>query len=238
MEMENTAFTRYLSTELANTRIRSALLDDDRTKDAQVAGVGTTKTGYVIRFTNEKSAEIARESMGWRNNLGNGTKLVKPRYGVVIHRTPTEAIALPDGKDEGIKTIMEENNLASKGFQIEDIAWLSKKDKPIGRSASLGVWFDTQEAATWTIDNGLVFGQKYVGSVEAYQFKKKICHNCARPGHLAWNCKNSSRCSHCAGDHERRECPPGSPAKCLDCGGKHPTGHRECRGQLPTPNPQ
>jgi hypothetical protein len=47
------AFTRYLPTDVANTRIRSALQHAEATKNTEVAGIGTTKTGYVIRFRDE-----------------------------------------------------------------------------------------------------------------------------------------------------------------------------------------
>jgi hypothetical protein len=98
---------------------------------------------------------------------------VKPRFGVVVHHTPTEAVTVDEDKEKSIERIMDENQLASKGFRIEDIAWLISKEKTLGRSATLGVWFDTKEGAEWAIYNGLVFGQKYVGSVEAYQVKEK-----------------------------------------------------------------
>ena len=90
-------------------------------KDVQVVGVGITKTGYVIRFNNQQSAETARTNTEWLEELGNGTKLIKPRFGVVVHRTPTEDISLPENKTQYIKKIMEENDLAAKGFNIDDI---------------------------------------------------------------------------------------------------------------------
>ena len=46
-------FTRYLPTNSANTHMRNALLNVDATKDIQVADIGTTKTGYVIRFKDQ-----------------------------------------------------------------------------------------------------------------------------------------------------------------------------------------
>jgi hypothetical protein len=47
---------------VANNRIRTALLNTLSTQDVQVAGIGTTKTGYVIRFKDIASAEIARKN--------------------------------------------------------------------------------------------------------------------------------------------------------------------------------
>jgi len=103
---------------------------------------------------------------------------------------------------------MEENDLVAKGYHVDDIAWLESKDKPLGMSASLGMWLDTLEAAEWIINNGMVCGQRYIGSIEAYQVKKKRCHRCQVFGHLAWSCKEALRCRHCGGGHDRRDCPP------------------------------
>jgi hypothetical protein len=75
------------------------------------------------------------------------TKLVRPRFGAVVHRTPTEDILVQENKQGSIDKIIEENDLAEKGYKIEDVAWLKRKDKPLGRSASLGIWFDIAEAA-------------------------------------------------------------------------------------------
>lgn len=53
-------FGRYMPIPAANNRIRTALLNASSTQDVQVAGIGTTKTGYVIRFKDSASAETAR----------------------------------------------------------------------------------------------------------------------------------------------------------------------------------
>ena len=228
-ENDATTFTRYLPTETANSRVREALGNSTTTKDVQVAGVGTTKTGYVIRFKDQQSTESAKENTEWLEELGNGTKLVKARYGVVVHRTPTEYFTLPEKENEGIQAIMEDNDMLANGYKIQEIAWLKSKGKELGRSASLGIWFDTPEAAEQVINQGLLVGQRYISSVEAYQVKKKRCHRCQAYGHLAWTCKEPMKCGVCSGEHDRRDCIPGTPARCADCNGPHLTGDKECR---------
>jgi uncharacterized protein YoxC len=230
-------FTRYLSTERANFYIKEALRKTDTTKDVKVAGVGTTKTGYVLRFKDEQSVIKAKSDTQWLEKLGNETKLVKPRFGVVVHRFPTDRITLPNNKHDIINQIMEENEMQTRNFNIDDIAWLKQSDKPLGVTASLGLWLDTAEAAEWVVTNGLLYGQRYIGSVEVYQLRRKRCHRCQKFGHLAWSCKETMRCRHCSGEHDRRECPPGSEARCVDCNGSHPTGARECNGSA-TANPE
>ena len=124
-------FGRYLPTAAANTQIRAALLSTPPTQDVQVAGIGTTKTGYVVRFKDPGSADVARNNTEWLTELGNDTKLVKPRFGVAVHRTPTEEFNLDGDKHQAIQKIMEENELTKHGHQIEDLAWLKKKDKAL-----------------------------------------------------------------------------------------------------------
>ncbi|CAG7955307.1 unnamed protein product [Penicillium salamii] len=133
------------------------------TQDAQVAGIGTTKTGYVIRFKDTESAELARNNTEWLNELGNNTKMVKPRFGIVVHRTPTEHFNLESANTQAIEKIMDENGLTGQGFQIEEVAWLKKKDKILGKFASLGIWFDSAEGAERILNNGLLVGQRYIG---------------------------------------------------------------------------
>jgi hypothetical protein len=229
--IEENAFGRYLPTDAVNAHIRTALQSDAATQDAQVAGIGTTKTGYLIRFKNVESAEMARNNTEWLHKLGNNTKLVKPRFGVVVHRTPTEEFDLEADATQAAEKIIEDNDLAEHGFHIEELAWMKAKDKALGKFASLGIWFDSAEGAEHMLSSGFLVNQHYIPHVERREIKKKRCFRCQRFGHLAWTCKETPRCGHCAGQHERERCPPGVRARCLDCTGEHPTGDRQC----PTP---
>jgi hypothetical protein len=84
----------------ANNLIRTALLNVPSTQDVQVAGIGTTKTGYMIRFKDTASAETARENNEWLRELGDETELVKPRFGAVVHHVPTEDWTSSETKKE------------------------------------------------------------------------------------------------------------------------------------------
>jgi hypothetical protein len=76
----------------------------------------------MIRFRDKKSAEVARANIGWLEELGNGIKLVKARFRVVIHRLLTKDIVLPENKKQVIEKITEQNKLGAKGYVIKDIA--------------------------------------------------------------------------------------------------------------------
>jgi hypothetical protein len=226
-EGENT-FKRYLPPRTAVAHIQNALATANETKDIRVLGVGTTRTGYVIRFEDKSQAETARSNTKWLEELGNDTKLARPRFGVVAHRTPTEDFLSPESERAFIDKIMDENSMAQRGYRISQVAWLKPRDKPVGKHGSLAIWFDTREAAEWTMDNGLLVGQRYIGSLMPYRLKERRCYRCQAFGHLAWACKEKARCGHCAAEHELRHCPPSVRARCLDCSGEHPTNDRSC----------
>ncbi|CAG8155241.1 unnamed protein product, partial [Penicillium salamii] len=225
---DGNAFGRYLPTDTVNTHIRTALQSDAATQDAQVVGIGTTKTGYLIRFKNVESAQVARNNTEWLHKLGNNTRLVKPRFSIVMHRTPTNEFDLETGTAQAAEKTVQENDLAEHGFHIEELAWMKAKDKALGKFASLGMWFDSAEGAEHMLRSGFVVSQHYIPQLERCEIKKKRCFRCQRFGHLAWSCKETPRCGHCAGQHELQRCPPGIRARCLDCGGEHATGDRRC----------
>ncbi|KAF3389974.1 hypothetical protein DPV78_011727 [Talaromyces pinophilus] len=77
---------------ISTQRGEAALANTPATQDTQVLGVGVTRTGYLIRFRDEDQADTARSNTKWLGELGNNTKLVQPRFGVVVHRTPTEEL--------------------------------------------------------------------------------------------------------------------------------------------------
>lgn len=101
-------------------------------------------------------------------------KLVKPWFGVVVHRTLTE-FKLETASSQAVEKIMEENNLIEHGFHIKEVAWLKRKDKVLGRFALLGIWFDSVERGEQILNNSLLVGQRYIGSVERREIKRKRC---------------------------------------------------------------
>ncbi|EDN09143.1 predicted protein [Histoplasma mississippiense (nom. inval.)] len=131
------SLTRYLPAEEVKNRVVKALRKNKPTEAAEIVGIGTTKTGYI---------EAANKNSEWLRDLGDQTKVVRPRFGIVVHRTPTREINLTDDKAGSIAKITEENELTDKGFKIVDIAWLKRRDSDLGASASLGIWFDNLEA--------------------------------------------------------------------------------------------
>lgn len=87
-ESDARRFARYLPTQQANAHIRNALQKIEALKNAQVDGVGTTKTGHMIRFKDIQSKEAAAQHSDWLEELGNGTKVVKPRQNPKVTECP------------------------------------------------------------------------------------------------------------------------------------------------------
>jgi hypothetical protein len=73
-------------------------------------------------------------------------------------------IDLEEDKQQVINKIMEDDDMASKGLKIDDAGWILPEGKPLGMTASLGIWFDTAEAAKWAEMNGLVCHQRYIAA--------------------------------------------------------------------------
>ncbi|KAB2569481.1 Nucleic-acid-binding protein from transposon X-element [Lasiodiplodia theobromae] len=221
-----------MPTKTAAEHISEALKKHDRTRDASVLGVGTTKLGYLIRFKDEEAKKLATSNTEWTKTLGNDTAITQPQFGVVVHRTPTSEVNI-EKKNEAIQKILQENSLVDA--RIKNIAWMKKRDSPLGQHASLGIWFNTQEEAQNAIQNGLVFGQSYTNRVEPYRMERKRCHRCLQFGHLAWNCKKKERCGHCLAEHNKMDCSSEALPKCADCNQSHPTGAAQCKGAMPYP---
>ncbi|KAI9045184.1 uncharacterized protein KD926_009598 [Aspergillus affinis] len=131
-----------------------ALSNAPSTQDAQVAGVGTTRTGKVIPIKDIESAEATRNNIEWLHELRNNMKLVKARFGVVVHWTLTEDLDLENANAQAIEKIMKDNDSNEQGPRIEKIAWLKKKDKALGDYASLGIWFDSTEGVDYVLGKG------------------------------------------------------------------------------------
>lgn len=82
------------------------------------------KIGYVARFKGPGLAKVGCNNTEWLNELGNNTKLVKLRYGIIVYHTLTDDFDLENANIETIEKIMEEHDVVEQGFQIEDLSWL------------------------------------------------------------------------------------------------------------------
>jgi len=64
-----------------------------------------------------------------------------------------------------------------------------------------------------------------------YIEEPKQCHNCLRFGHLKVNCRSTTRCPRCAGNHSYDECTKKlqqEAVRCANCGENHSAKYRGC----------
>lgn len=90
-----------MPTKTIAEHISEALKKHDRTRDASVLGMGTTKLGYLIRFKDEEAKKLATSNTEWTKTLGNDTAITQPQFGVVVHRIPTSEVNI-EKKNEAI----------------------------------------------------------------------------------------------------------------------------------------
>lgn len=90
---------------------------------------------------------------------------------------------------------------------------------------------DFQKSATLTF-NGTSLPESVFICQLKYKVKKYIprvivCHQCARFGHIASQCRSKSRCLNCGGAHLKNECDA-SVSYCIHCKGNHQANDRRC----------
>lgn len=55
----------------------------------------------------------------------------------------------------------------------------------LGKFALLSIWLDSAEGAEFILNNGLLVGERYIGSIERQEIKKKRYFRYQRFGYLA-----------------------------------------------------
>ena len=65
-------------------------------------------------------------------------------------------------------------------------------------------------------------------SVKVFVPKPIQCYKCQGFGHMANECRNQSKCMHCSGDHDSRQCTITENIKCANCDGDHKASDMSC----------
>jgi hypothetical protein len=142
------------------------------------------------------------------NELNNNTKLVKHRFGIVVHPTQQKTWTLK-AKVTGHREDHGRERTPGTRIQNRGRGLAEEEEKPRGKFASLGTWFDLLDVAKWITDSGLLVGEIYIGTVERCEIKRKRCFRCQGFGHLAWSYKETPRYGHCAALMNVNEAPQG-----------------------------
>jgi hypothetical protein len=92
----------------------------------------------------------------WVKVLGITAQVIKPIYGVIVHRVCTDKESIDtDNQDKAIEKIELENAVLYKGVKVAYIGWLTKEGRKKAAS-SLVVEFMTKYHANQVIWEGLV----------------------------------------------------------------------------------
>ena len=121
---------------------------------------------YVIGFKDPGLAKVARKNTERVNELGNNRKLVKLRFGLLVHgRTPTDDFGLNNANPDDIEKIVTEEDLAARGFRIEEVARLKKKEKVLEEFASLGIYVYSAEGTAFILNYSVLVLNRVSGSL-------------------------------------------------------------------------
>ncbi|EED11835.1 hypothetical protein TSTA_110150 [Talaromyces stipitatus ATCC 10500] len=111
-------------------------------------------------------------------------KLINGLNTAIIQQTNTIDTARPETADNNGNNKDNFTRFLPTDTANKHIRMALSTTKPIK-----DVQLNTPEAAESIISNGLLVGQRYIGSVEPYKVELKRCYCCQKFGHLAWLCK-------------------------------------------------
>jgi len=156
-------------------------------------------------------------------------KLYKPKYRVVVHGVPTDAINLNAEYSETKKEWERQN--ANSEIKIKSIMPLLKAREWHRPTAHRSIVAFTEDAAAanhcikfgFFIDNQKLKAERYAPHLHINQ-----CYKCHSYGHRSTTCKRKEKCGKCAKeDHPTAQCTS-DMLSCINCDGKHKAWHIEC----------
>ena len=99
---------------------------------------------------------------------------------------------------------------------------MRKRDGTQERSLSICITFNTPN-----LPAKLQLGYEYF-NVKPFIPPVIRCYNCQRLGHVANNCRSSTRCVRCGGSHSFDQCQQKEKVKCCRCGENHSSAYGGC----------
>jgi hypothetical protein len=187
--------------------------------------------GIRLHVTTEEGAnEVRKANIDW-NMAYAGLATHKPKYGVVIHRVPTNAINF----DEDISNVKEEWG-RENGIQITNITPLRKskdRHKPNAAHKSIVIYTENPAHADKCLTFGFFIEREKFSSIDKFapHLHLNQCFKCQKYGHRSTTCKaKHEKCGKCAKDHPTAECTTdaGIGPECANCGGRHEAWHNDC----------
>jgi hypothetical protein len=168
------------------------------------------------------------KNMDWDASI-KGLKTKIPKYGIVVHGVPSEAVDFKTDKQAIIDEIQEANRF--NNIPIVDISPLRRKPNftNTSRFQSIIVFTSDIEAA----DRCIKANEMYIASgryrAERYTPHLQItqCFKCYGYGHRAQQCKSDQKCRKCRGNHETNGCT-NNKIECVNCRENHQAWRHDC----------
>ena len=188
-----------------------------------------SKNTFRLYFKTTEEAELIKNATIDWNIAYEGLATRKPKYGLVVHGVPMEAINLTLDHTATLQDWEEQN----EGLKISNIAPLKRHSKHTpAAKRSLIVFTHDRDAANKCLSQGLFIDNYRYSKLEKYAPHLYICQcfKCHRYGHRASECDSNVVCGHCAHEgHTAEQCSNSDdPPKCINCKGEHAAWHREC----------
>ena len=138
---------------------------------------------------------------------------------------------LPSGSQNSIKCKLREEKSFGiiRGLSVDVDANELVKHNPglveealrFGQSETVRLTFKNKLTMNFAMSNGIKLGYDFF-RVTKYKEAPRRCFRCQSYDHLIENCKNSPRCSRCAGPHtSNKDTPCNEDPKCVSCEGSH-----------------
>ena len=116
------------------------------------------------------------------------------------------------------------NNKHIQGNLITQVAWIhGVRSQTAGKKrSSLIVYLATEEARDRVVKDGLTIkGLWHHVKLWAQTLHSPRCFKCNRWGHTQTAWASQTRCGHCAGPHNTKDCTQPKKSSCVNCGRRH-----------------
>lgn len=201
-------------------------------EDRKPAGIRRLPSGDIeLQIASVENKRWAEDHSDWTKALATSAETARRTYAVMAHAVRIADIDISN-QSEAIQGILEQNSKMHKNASILRVSWIKKAAEIKKAFSSLIIETASPNTANDFIKNGLIFNQE-IKTCEYFCKESRIlqCFNCQQYGHMTRACRNPTRCGHCAGAHNTRECSDQgrTQKKCASCGKPgHEAWAREC----------
>ena len=182
----------------------------------------------LIFKTTEAAKTVRDADINWSKAFP-GLATHKPKYGIVVHAVPVEAIDLNGDHKDTIQEWESEN--LGKGLKIIRVTTLRRQEKHRpSPHRSIIVFTEDQNAANECLKMGFFIDrERFKTEKYAPHLHINQCFRCHGFGHRATQCKKQERCGKCSDSkHKTTECQETEGLKCVNCKGKHAAWSVDC----------